>query len=362
MIRWAPRLGTIRGTPVRVHWTFLIFFVILVWVPGITYGGGAAVQNVELVTGVLCSIIVHEIAHALTAQRRGLGVREICLYPFGGVTVYASPVPPGTDEILVALAGPMANGLLTAALLLAHGCDVPLPATPGEPGFSVLASLFWANAFLTVVNLVPVLPLDGGWILRSLLTPRLGYLKASHITGNLGQALGLVLLMTGALVNIWLGLAGLLIFLGAAAEVQQVQPLLVLQRQTVADLMNSHVIEVEPETPFGQLKDLVRHSPMPDLVVTSGERILGFIPAAKVLAMTQVQADAAVPATTLMMPLAPAIEDDTPLPRALEQLRDSAVSHAPVTGKNGHIRGIVSLEAIERAHSLFDALRRKRLS
>ncbi len=362
MIRWSLHCGNIRGVPILIHWTFIVFFGILVWLTGITHGGGAAVENLELVGGVLFSIVLHEIGHAVTAQHRGLGVREICLYPFGGVTVYATSVPPGADEMLVALAGPAANGLLAAILLLAHGFKVPLPAAPGEPGFSVFASLFWANAFLTLLNLVPALPLDGGCVLRSLLTPRMGYLRASRLAGNLGQALGLALLIPGALINIWLGFAGLIIFLGAAAEVQQLQPLLILHRQTVSDLMDPDLVEATPEAPFTTLHKLVNASPLPNILVVSGDQVLGFIPAAKILALAQAHTDELVHAKDLIVALSNPIPASTPLPAARDMLRKSGAEYAPVSGKNGTIVGILSLKAIERAQALLEALRHQRLS
>ncbi|NOZ77584.1 MAG: CBS domain-containing protein [Acidobacteria bacterium] len=361
MIRWGFRLGHVRGAPIRVHWTFVVFFAVLIWATAAKHGA-AAIEDLELFAGVVLSIILHEIGHAVTAQWRGLGVREICLYPFGGVTVYAGPVPPGIDEILVALAGPLTNGMLAILLLLAHGLNAPLPAAPGAPGFSLFASLFWANAFFTLFNLIPVLPLDGGWILRSLLTPPMGHLRASQFVGNLGQAFGLVLLVAGALINIWLGLAGLIVFLGAASEVQRIQPLLMLERQTAGDLMNPNVIEIAPATSFGELRTLVSMSPSPDVIVTSGDQVLGFIPAGKILALAETNVHDETPAITFTTPLAAAIPAGTPLPDALETLRRTGKSHAPIMDKHGHLEGIVSLNALERAHALFEALREKRFS
>lgn len=147
------------------------------------YGPEAALLGVALLT--------HEAAHLLVAGAYELQVDELEILPFGGRAriVGLDLADPGVEAV-VALAGPVNN------LLLYVVAETILPRTVFDPG---LTSSFAAlNLSLALFNLVPGLPLDGGRVLRALLTPRLGRRPASDAAALAGRVTAVVLFIVGA--------------------------------------------------------------------------------------------------------------------------------------------------------------------
>jgi stage IV sporulation protein FB len=222
---WSIPLVRIRGIPVKVHLTFLlILWVALGWGDGDSARALFALAAIGL---LFTCVALHELGHALEAQRLGVPVRDITLLPIGGIARLEIPDRPD-QELRIALAGPLVSvalaGLIAAGVLMAGrpltlglvGLRVPLV----EPSVVGLASyLASANLALALFNLLPAFPLDGGRILRALLALRGDYLRATSIAVVVGQVfaggLGLVGLLTG---NVVLILVALFVWLGAEAE------------------------------------------------------------------------------------------------------------------------------------------------
>lgn len=112
---------------------------------------------------LLLSVFLHELAHALVARARGQHVKELAITVWGGRTSFDAAAPtPGTSA-LVAVVGPVANGLVAAL------CWGLVQAT--EPGTVVTLVLYAglvSNVFVAVFNMLPGLPMDGGYILEAL--------------------------------------------------------------------------------------------------------------------------------------------------------------------------------------------------
>jgi len=185
------------GIPVRVHPFF--------WLIGLVLGPltrAGLPENLAWITAFFIGILLHELGHA--AVLRALGHQPwIVLYGFGGLTGHGPQTafrrfgPPWVREILISAAGPAAGFLLAGAIvvaLLASGRTVimhvvfwPLMFPEFDPhGLPPLfAEFLYDLLFVTIaygiLNLLPVLPLDGGQIARSVLTridPRGGLRKA----------------------------------------------------------------------------------------------------------------------------------------------------------------------------------------
>ena len=158
---------SILRIPVRVHPVFWLTAVWLGWVPG----------RMDLVlVHVLCifaAILVHELGHALTTRRFGW-YPEIALYFLGG---YATTTRHSTwKDIAVSAAGPAA-GFLLFAVTLGFGVATANGAGRGELLSAAIAFSLFINFVWNVMNLLPVLPLDGGHISREFfcwLSPRRG--------------------------------------------------------------------------------------------------------------------------------------------------------------------------------------------
>jgi Zn-dependent protease len=134
-----------------------------------------------LLRAMLPAVLVHELGHALALRLSGGRIRELRLEPGGFCIRYASR-PDRRGEILSAAAGPAA-GLLYAPAAACFGPGGELSA-----GVSLLLSVF---------NLLPAPPLDGGRILESLLCARLGSRRGEGVCRSLGFGVGLALCACG---------------------------------------------------------------------------------------------------------------------------------------------------------------------
>lgn len=145
--------------------------------------------------GVLVCVLLHEFGHALTARYFDVGVHDVLLLPIGGAARLERLPETVTQEGLVVFAGPLVN-LLIGLLLLPVLYSLP----EGERFFwegdftagATVASLAVFNLIVFAVNLIPVFPLDGGRLLRSVLTNWMPRLRATKVSAVVGRLLLLV--------------------------------------------------------------------------------------------------------------------------------------------------------------------------
>jgi Zn-dependent protease len=191
------QVGRAFGIPVYVHPSFLL---LPLWVLYNTRGAGPVGMLFGLATllAIFGCVVLHEFGHALAARSFGIGTRDVTLYPIGGVARLERMSERPVEELLIALAGPAVNFVLVVLLtplVIAAGVagllgDGGIGLTP-EQGFLPLAARFAAtlllgNGVLMVFNLLPAFPMDGGRVLRALLSMGLGHLRATEIAARVG--------------------------------------------------------------------------------------------------------------------------------------------------------------------------------
>ena len=155
--------GTFRiaGFPTQVRPTFLILIALVGWYPDIT-----AVRLIVWVAVASVAVMWHELGHAVAARRLGASP-TIELYGFGGATSWSPLTEPTRRQLIgVSFAGPLAGFVVGA--VMAAGVAVAGSVGSGDVRYFVLVVL-WTNVGWGLVNLLPVLPLDGGHILAELL-------------------------------------------------------------------------------------------------------------------------------------------------------------------------------------------------
>ena len=195
------RVGTFRGVDVLVRssWlliALLISFLLAPRVEQVEPGLGALKYVAGLAFAVLLylSVLLHEMSHALMAQRYGLGVRSITLHFLGGETEIDSETRSPRQEFMVAVVGPLTSiavGLVALPLLLI------VPGGLLELTVGMLAS---ANLVVGVLNLVPGLPLDGGRVLRALVWGATGNQHRGTIVAAWGGRVAALLVLTWPLL------------------------------------------------------------------------------------------------------------------------------------------------------------------
>jgi Zn-dependent protease len=161
-------IGRAVGAPIILAPSWLVAAVVLtlVFAPTIRARAdlGPLVYVVALAFVVLlfASVLVHELAHGLMARARGQQPREFVLTLWGGHTAFGGATPTPASSALIAVVGPIANLVLAAGFLaVAQGVETN----------SLVGLLVWSgcltNAFVGLFNLIPGLPLDGGFLLEA---------------------------------------------------------------------------------------------------------------------------------------------------------------------------------------------------
>jgi Zn-dependent protease len=166
-------------------------------------------------------VVLHEYGHVLTAKSFGIVTRDITLLPIGGIaSVERMPEKPA-QELLVALAGPAVNGLIAAILIVLFGADIGAELTVtsmDDLKLDFTTRLALVNVVLGLFNLIPAFPMDGGRVLRALLSISLDRVRATRIAARIGHAIALGLGFLGLFGNPILVFIALFIFLAASQE------------------------------------------------------------------------------------------------------------------------------------------------
>ena len=226
-------IGTYFGIPVKIHWTFglLIFYILYI----------SAAESLSLVDTLFFTlftfllffcVILHEYGHALTARRYGVKTVDIVISPIGGIARLERLPKKPSQELAVAIAGPLVN-LAIAAILLGTGhllwgieamAQEPADLTfLRNPKVLVVATIV-LNLVLFLFNLIPAFPMDGGRILRALLNFRFSRSTATNIAAKIGQGLAVLFVASSIYYgNIQWGLIGLFVYLTARNENKSVQ-------------------------------------------------------------------------------------------------------------------------------------------
>ncbi|WP_420113276.1 site-2 protease family protein [Pseudactinotalea sp.] len=199
------RVGSIRGVPIFLTpgWALITAVLLVMFTPTVARVLGLELLPAALVAAgipllLALSVLAHELAHGLTAQRLGIPVREYVLSLWGGHTSFHDEIGRPGASALVAAVGPATNGVLAAAFAAGSSAvDSPAAAL-------VLSAVAFTNVFVAVFNAIPALPMDGGRLLEALVwrlrgDRDLGTLVAARVGQGVAVAVGLAALYLGAL-------------------------------------------------------------------------------------------------------------------------------------------------------------------
>jgi Zn-dependent protease len=199
------RLFRLGGIEVYLHWSW---FLVAYWQIGQRAGYyGSPGWNVLEYLALFSIVLLHEFGHSLACRQVGGRADRIVLWPLGGVAFVQAPPRPGATLWSIA-AGPLVNVILMPILLSFTILMAGSGASEAAPNAArLLQAILIINIVLLVFNLLPIYPLDGGQILRSLLWFVLGRawsLTVVTVVGFVGVAgLGLLALY---LRSVWIGL------------------------------------------------------------------------------------------------------------------------------------------------------------
>src|SRR5438874_4819730 len=288
----ALRIVKIAGMDIYIHVSWLIILVFLTfslatgWFPTSYPGYSSSTYYIlGFISALLLfvSVLLHELAHSFVARARGLPVKNITLFIFGGVSnIEQEPQTPGI-EFSMAFVGPLVSLLIGALsyglLVLVRGSHTLI-----EP---ILAYLAITNVILGIFNLLPGFPLDGGRVLRSIIWKVTGKVQtATNITTFVGQVFAYLFILYGIL-QFFVGNAfgGLFIiftgwFLLNAAQSARSQTTLdtAFRGVTVGQVMNTTTMTVPANI---SLQRLVDEHMLPEglrsALVMQGDQLAGLI-------------------------------------------------------------------------------------
>ena len=200
-IRRPYELMRFSGIPVRAGRAWFLVLILMTIITAASVQSQVANWPASIGLGAattvvfFASIFLHELAHAVIARLEKLGVVEIVLHPFGGLTRFVHEPKTPKAEFRIAIAGPAASFALAVIFALLMSL-----ASIGELDIlrDLLLLLTLANFLLAVFNLLPGYPLDGGRVLRAYLWRNGKDLNESTIlTGRCGQVIAIVLIVSG---------------------------------------------------------------------------------------------------------------------------------------------------------------------
>ena len=207
----ALRLFKFAGIQVSLHFSWFLMAVYMVSRP---HGYHSPIFAVYEYLGLFCIVLLHEFGHAFACRQTGGIADYILLWPFGGFAFVQPPLRAGAQLWSIA-AGPLVNVALIPIFLLLGFLQPQLEVS--APDFSrLIGQVGQINLLLLIFNLLPIYPLDGGQILRSLLWFPLGRITSLQIASAIGLA-GSALLGIYGLVDGSLWLAFLAFFLVSQA-------------------------------------------------------------------------------------------------------------------------------------------------
>ena len=358
-------LGRIGGVEVRINWSWLVIFALIVWTladgvfpstnPGLSGNTHLAMAIVAALLFVV-SILLHELGHAWEARREGLEVDGITLWLFGGVSQFKGGFPSAGAEFRIAIAGPLVSLVLGVVFVLIAIAGLP-SAVDG-----VAAWLGYINLALLVFNLIPALPLDGGRVLRAALWQSKGDLGwATRVGTDIGRVFGYLFIglglamfiFQGSFSGAWLAFIGWFLLQAATAEARYIATEAALHGLRVRDLMVRDPVTVDGDLTVGQFMDEVARSRrFTTYPVVDRRRPIGLLAFGSVAALPRSEWDSRrVREAMLPLDRVPQLTEDETAIDALTAL-SSPASNRGLVVENGHLAGLLSITDLTRALEL----------
>src|SRR4051812_11442867 len=379
------RVGRIAGVEVRVDWSLLIVF----WLIVVNLGGGLFPAHhpdwsrslswaMGAIAAVLffASILAHELSHALVGRANGVPVAGITLFIFGGVAHMRGEPGSPRAELLMTVVGPLTSLIIGAVALwwgahLAAAAIVdandPLRAFQDvSPFATVLLWLGPINIMLGIFNLIPAFPLDGGRVLRAALWAATRNLtKATRWAAGIGEGFGLLLILAGISMllgvgvpwlgrglvgGLWTAFIGWFLYRAAAASYSRVVITDLLDDVPVSRLMRHDPVVVYPELSLATLVDeYLMAGADRAFPVVDGDRLVGIVTSEDVrnvrredwttMRVRQVMTRSSRLAVATL---------DEPAAAALAKLAERDVEQLPVVGADETLLGVIRRRDILR--------------
>lgn len=259
-------LFRVRGIPIRLHFSFLMLVAFLVVV---SVADKADYLGDSIVVGSLFAcVLLHELGHALVASRFGVNTLEIVMYLIGGVARLEKQ-PTLRQEFWIAIAGPMVNFVIGAGLWFGR------PWLGGSP---LIEEVAVANVGLGLFNLLPAFPMDGGRILRSLMSFFLDDLKSTKYAAMVGRIVAVGMGLFGAFNENWvLVIIAFFVFTNAQQQYAAQRGQTLIEGATAREAMVTNYLTLPHGSTIREAAEQLLNSSQQDFPVVHGEQVLGLL-------------------------------------------------------------------------------------
>jgi Zn-dependent protease len=353
------KVGSVAGIGIFLHWTFLLLIAaIFAFYYVQSQSVAAAVAGMALLLAVFLCVVLHELGHALTARRFGVGTRSITLYPIGGLARLERIPSEPMKEFWIAIGGPAVNlaiAVVLAVVLVATGGSFD-PGVLRTPGHHTLSSLMWINVALAGFNLLPAFPMDGGRVLRSLLALRQDYTQATRTAANVGQAMAILFGLFGLIsFNPILLFIALFVYVGAQQESQQAVYRTFTEGTPVRQAMVTRFVTLSGDQTLDDAVDELLAGTDHDFPVVEDDQFVGLLRRKQLIqALSAHDRDTTV--STVADQDVFTTEPGAPLDQVFQRMNETKCSTVPVV-EEGRLVGLLTLENVGELIMVSSALR-----
>jgi Zn-dependent protease/CBS domain-containing protein len=331
------------GVPVRLHFTFILLLVFLLFI-GIG-GKQSGAMTAIYVVALFASVLVHEVGHTLVARHYGIRTIEIVMFPIGGVS-RPERAPKAREELWIALAGPMVNLLIAAGLLAwmwASSGWVAIAKLREPTDANLIERIAFGNLLLFVFNILPAYPMDGGRILRSFLALSRPEEEATRVAAGAGQALAILLGLLGLLWgNFMLVFVALFVYLGASQEGSAARGRILTSGYPVEAAMITDLRTLQHGQSIREAGELLLATSQHDFPVMHGDSVIGLLTQSALVRATLSEGPDAYVSSAMDREFK-RFPPELPLSEAMTQLSGPAAC-ALVMDEENRLRGMLTSE------------------
>ncbi|MBD2233501.1 site-2 protease family protein [Phormidium tenue] len=356
------RVGAILGIPLFVDSSWFIILLLVTVSYGLEPSWHSAWGNLAWVMGfglallLFASVLLHELGHSLAAKGQGIAVNSITLFLFGGIASIDKESKTPEDALKVAIAGPLVSfGLFLLLTAISQIESLPTPVRV------ITGSVAQINLVLTLFNMIPGLPLDGGQVLKALVwkvtNSRIKGIRwaarSGQILGWLAISFGLVMAFVyQAFSGFWIAAIGWFALRNADAYNQVTNLQEAMLALTAADAMARDFKVVDADMSLRQFADtyLLEENRPPAYFAASDGRYRGLVTVEDMRAIERSQWDT-LPLNHIAKPLLtiPSVREGTPLTEAIDQLEDLQLLRLTVLTPADAVAGTIDRGDVVRA-------------
>jgi Zn-dependent protease len=356
------RIGSILGIPLFIDSSWFIILLLVTVSYGLdpswqqSWGSLAWGMGLALALLLFASVLLHELGHSIAAKFQGIAVNSITLFLFGGIASIDKESRTPGDAFKVAIAGPLVSFLLF--LLLTGMTQVPGLPVPAQV---ILGNVAQINLVLTLFNLIPGLPLDGGQVLKALVwkvtQSRIQGIRwaarSGQILGWLAITFGLVIALANQVFSgFWIAAIGWFALRNAAAygQISNLQEAMLALK--ASDAMARDFRVVDADMTIRQFADsyLLEENHAQTYFAASDGRYRGLVSIDDVRSIERSQWET-LTLNHIVKPLLaiPSLREQDPLTEAIDRLETLQLPRITVLSPADAVSGVIDRGEIVRA-------------